>query len=202
MTDSAVASARQVLPQAQILGWTNSDGPPAIQGPQDGDDALPGVLSLLPRARDEAVDAIVIACFDDTGLAQARAAAHCPVIGIGQAAFHMALLRGQSFGVVTTLSVSVPVIEGNIRRYGFADHCAGVRPSGLPVLEVEDGGPHVLSVLSDEINAAQTQGAQSVVLGCSGMTALLPPLQERAGLPVIDGVRAAAALAQAMVLTR
>jgi allantoin racemase len=35
-------------------------------------------------------DAYVIACFDDTGLAEARALTKKPVIGIGQASFHLA----------------------------------------------------------------------------------------------------------------
>ena len=75
MTDAAVAVARRTLPGAEILGWTNHDGPPAIQGPEDGAAAVGGVRALLPRARAEGVDALVIACFDDTGLEEIRAAA-------------------------------------------------------------------------------------------------------------------------------
>lgn len=199
MTESVVVSARQVLPEAVILGWTNAAGPAAIQGPEDGAAAVPGILALLSKAKAEGVDAIVLACFDDTGLEQARTAAHCPVIGIGQAAFHMARLLGQDFGVVTTLPVSVPVIEENIHSYGFSAACKGVRPSGLPVLEVEAGGETVLSRLRQDIEYLRALGAGSVVLGCAGMSAHFSQLQEGAGVPIVDGVRAAAALAQAVI---
>ncbi|TNC47481.1 HyuE hydantoin racemase [Rubellimicrobium rubrum] len=199
MTDAAVRVARLTLPEAEILGWTNHDGPPAIQGPRDGEAAVAGVRALLPRARAERVDAIVIACFDDTGLEEIRAAAHCPVIGIGQAAMHLAALIGRRFTVVTTLPVSVPVIEANVAAYGFGERCARVRPSGLPVLEVEAGGPAVVSRLQEEIAAArQEDDAEIVVLGCAGMALLRGELQEGAAVTLIDGIEAATVLAGAL----
>ena len=81
MTQGIVATARAALPEAQIFGLTNTSAPPAIQGKADGDAALPGLLALLPEARALGADAIVIACFDDTGLAQARAPRHVRSIG-------------------------------------------------------------------------------------------------------------------------
>ncbi|WP_172297012.1 aspartate/glutamate racemase family protein [Pseudoruegeria sp. HB172150] len=199
MTDSIVTAARNALPEAEIIGWTNHAGPPAIQGAADGKAAVPGLMALLPKARAAGVDALVIACFDDTGLAEVRAAAHCPVVGIGQAAFHMAALFGQRFAVVTTLPVSVPVIEGNIAAYGFGRACVAVRPSGLGVLEVEAGGPAVLARLGSEISAAARDGAGAVVLGCAGMALHRDKLTLASGPVLIDGVEASALLAAAAV---
>ncbi len=199
VTDTVVATARAALPQAEVIGWTNHDGPPAIQGPADGAAAVPGLLALLPGAARIGAQVIVIACFDDTGLAQVRAAAHCPVIGIGQAAFHMAALLGGGFSVVTTLPISVPVIAANIDGYGFSDICVSVRPSDLPVLTVEAGGPAVMARLGTEIAAAHAEGAASVVLGCAGMAHLKNDLAATAPLPLIDGVAASALLAGAMI---
>ncbi len=199
VTESVVAAAQAILPEAEVIGWTNRDGPPAIQGPEDGAAALPGLRALLPRARAEGADAIIIACFDDTGLAELRARAHCPVIGIGQAAFHMASLLGGDFSVVTTLPVSVPVIEENIAGYGFAGHCTSVRPSNLAVLTVEAGGPEVMARLGQEILAARGEGAGTVVLGCAGMAHLKAELAANSPLPLIEGVAASALLANALV---
>jgi allantoin racemase len=200
MTDGIVRVARAAMPEAEVIGWTNADGPPAIQGPEDGEAAVAGVLAMLRRAKAVGADAIVIACFDDTGLAEVRAAAHCPVIGIGQAAYHFAALSGQPFSVVTTLAVSVPVIEANIRAYGFAGGCRRVRASGLGVLEVDAASPATMARLSDEIGlAARDDGASAVILGCAGMAPLLPRLQADAGITLIDGVRASAVLASALV---
>lgn len=199
MTESVVAAARRALPEAQILGWTNHDGPPAIQGPEDGDAAVPGLLAMLPRARAEGVDAIVIACFDDTGLDRMRAAAHCPVLGLGQAACASAAMLGLRYAVVTTLEVSVPVIAGNIRAAGLGALCASVRASGIPVLEVEAGGPQVVARLAATACAARDgDAAEAIVLGCAGMAGLKADITRASGLPVIDGVEASARLARAL----
>lgn len=195
MTDGIVATARQAMPEADIIGLTNTQGPAAIQGKADGDAAIPGLLSLLPLAREKGADVIVIACFDDTGLAEARAQAGCPVLGIGQSSFVMAQLLGLRFSVITSLPVSIPVIEENIERQGFSRICASVRASGLPVLTIDEGGPDVLDCLIGEIDAAaRDDGAACAVLGCAGMAHLEPELASRTQVPLIEGVAASARL--------
>ncbi|MFN7222956.1 MAG: aspartate/glutamate racemase family protein [Paracoccaceae bacterium] len=199
MTDGIVATAQAALPSADVLGWTNTDGPPAIQGAEDGAAAVTGLRAMLPKARAVGADVMVIACFDDTGLAEIRAAAHCPVIGIGQSAFHIAALLGQRFSVVTTLAVSVPVIEANVADSGFGGLCGRVRPSGLNVLEVEAASPASLQRLDAEIEAAAREDAVGIaILGCAGMAKIADRLQSRTQLRLIDGVKAATLLAQAL----
>lgn len=200
MTHSLVAVAQEQFSQADVTGWTNHDGPPSIQGPDDGARAVQGIMAMLPPAREQGFDAIVIGCFDDTGLAQMRAAAHCPVIGIGQAAYTTAMLLGQKFAVVTTLDVSVPVIQGNIDAQGYGAICAGVFASGLPVLTVDEGSEATRRRLADTIVATHAAtDAGVVVLGCAGMAHLRGDLQDRTGLALIDGVVASAGLAAHLV---
>ncbi|MEN8889289.1 MAG: aspartate/glutamate racemase family protein [Celeribacter marinus] len=201
MTDAVVAVARAAVPHANVTGLTNADGPPAIEGPQDGAAALEGVLRLVATAQSIGADAIIIACFDDTGLAQARAVASCPVLGIGQAAYTVAALSGGRFSVVTSLPVSVPVIAGNIDAAGMSDHCLEVRASGLAVLDIDAGSEATRVQLADEIRAAQAQGCRSVVLGCAGMAPLRADLSARTQVALIDGVAASAHLAVAAIAT-
>lgn len=200
MTDGIVTMAQEALCGAEIVGVTNTDGPPAIEGPEDGAAAVPGVLVRARAARAEGADAIVIACFDDTGLTEAQAALDCPVLGIGQAAYAMAMLLGRRFSVVTSLPVSIPVIEENIAALGFAGICASVRASGLPVLTIDEGAPETIDRIAEEIEAARVHDqAGCVILGCAGMSPLRAELAARAGLPLIDGVAASAQLARAAV---
>jgi allantoin racemase len=194
MTDKIAAAARQAVPAGvEIVAVTNHQGPASIQGPEDGVLAAPGVLALVAAAR---ADAIVIACFDDTALAEARALSLVPVIGIGEAAFHAAMLLGARYSVVTTLSVSVPVILANLSAYGVADACVRVRASEVPVLDLERPGSAAEARVSDEIGRAITEdGASAIVLGCAGMADLATRLAIRHGVPVIDGVAAACGMA-------
>lgn len=202
MTDKAVQAARMVAPGDEIIGITCHGSPPAIQGPEDDAICRPFVLAEAARAEAAGADAIVIACFDDPALAEARAAAKVPVIGIGEAAFHAAMLLGGNFSVVTTLAVAIPVIEENIARYGITA-CARVRAAGIKVLDLEEPGGHAAAKVSAEIGRAvaeDTPGA--IVLGCAGMADLAAGFEATHGLPVIDGVAAATALARAMVALR
>ena len=75
MTDAMVETARKVAPNSNIVGWTSIDGPPAIQGAQDGDAAIPPLMKLVRKADSARAKAIIIGCFDDTGLAEARSLA-------------------------------------------------------------------------------------------------------------------------------
>jgi allantoin racemase len=204
MTDKAVAAARLALPGATVTGHTCDGAPPAIEGPEDGAAAVPHVLATLARlAAKGRTDAAIIACFDDTGLAEGRQSVPFPVLGIGDAAAHAAALLGDRFSVVTTLPVSVPVLEGNLRRSGLAAACVRVRAAGIPVLDFEHHPARAAARLSAEIAAALAEDApDTIVLGCAGMADLAADLERRHGLPVIDGVAAAALLAEALVRLR
>lgn len=192
MTATIAEAARAAAPPGtEIVARTNLAGPPAIQGAEDGAAAIPGLLAQIAAA--DAPDAIVIACFDDTGLAEARALAPCPVLGIGQAAYLAAILLGRRFSVVTTLAVSVPILEANLAAYGLASACARVRASGIPVLEVERAGD---AIAAEALRAIAEDGAEAIVLGCAGMAGLTERLATLP-VPVIDGVAAATHLALA-----
>lgn len=199
MTEAMVRSAREAAPWAAFDGWTSHDGPPAIEGRADGDAATPPLLELVEKASDAGASAVIIACFDDTGLVQARDIAACPVIGIGQAAYFMAALAGARFSVVTTLSVSIPVLEENIRAYGLSGQMVQVRASDVPVLALETEPDHAADQVIETILAAErADDVQSIVLGCGGMVDIAEKAAKRTDVRLIDGVRAAAHIASAL----
>lgn len=194
MTQAMVETASKA--GVTVSGWTSHDGPAAIQGPADGADCIPPLLELVRKAADAGARAIIIGCFDDTGLDAARDIASCPVIGIGQAAYHMAVLSGRRFSVVTTLAVSVPVLESNIHAYGFTSQLARVRASGVPVLDLETDPAGTAPVVVGEINRAIAEdNVDTVVLGCAGMVHIPAYFGETATVRLIDGVTSAAQLA-------
>lgn len=193
MTDAMLRTARAAAPHATIEAWTSHDGPPAIQGEEDGRACVPPMLKLVQKAADDGARAIIIGCSDDTGLKEARALVNCAVIGIGQAGYHLATMMGPRFSVVTTLAVSTPVLAENIEAYGLSDHLGKVRASGVPVLALETDVDASATRVLDEIAQAQAQDdVQCVVLGCAGMS----HIPDRAGpdirVHLIDGVKAAA----------
>jgi allantoin racemase len=192
MTEAMLATAKIVTPNVAIEAITSHDGPPAIQGPEDGEACVPPLLKLIAEASDRGSRVIIIGCFDDTGLAEAREVAACPVIGIGQAAYHLAALAGPRFSVVTTLAVSTPILAENITNYGLDGHLGKVRASGVPVLALETNVAASAKRVLEEIRLAQSEdNIQSVVLGCAGMSHIPQYAGPDIKVRLIDGVQAA-----------
>ncbi|SEE95243.1 allantoin racemase [Rhizobiales bacterium GAS191] len=192
------AAAAVAAAGTQVIAVNPEHGPPSIEGYFDEAFSVPGLIGEINKAPD--MDAYVVACFDDTGLDAARCVTGAPVIGVGEAAFHMASLIAGKFSVVTTLSRSVPAIEHNLVKYGLAARCAKVRASDVPVLELEQPGSAARQRISEEIGRAlQEDRAEAIVLGCAGMTDLAAALAREHGVPVLDGVVCAVKLCEGLV---
>jgi len=194
------AAERVAAPGTRITAVNPETGPESIEGFYDEAIAVPGLLAEVARGEARGVDGHVLACFDDTGLGAARALARAPVVGIGEAAFHVASLIAGRFTVVTTLSRSIPAIEQNLVEYGLATRCARVRASEVPVLALERREASASKRIDAEIEAAKRDDrADAIVLGCAGMVDFAAELAARHALPVVDGVTAAVLLVEALV---
>lgn len=136
MTAKIGAAARRVASSGtEIVAVNPASGPASIEGYYDEALSLAGLLEVIRTTPD--FDAVVIACFDDTGLDAARCLTDKPVIGIGEAAYHFASMIANKFSVVTTLARSVPALEHNLHKYGLITRVARVRSSDVAVLELE-----------------------------------------------------------------
>jgi allantoin racemase len=199
MTMKIGAAAKAAASPGVEISAVNPDlGPASIEGYFDEVFSVPGLIEEIGKAA--GADAFVIACFDDTGLDAARCATTAPVVGVGEAAFHMASLIAAKFSVVTTLSRSIAAIEHNLMKYGLAARCVRVRASDVPVLALEEPGSDARRRIEAEIERALVEdGAEAIVLGCAGMTDLAHDLAEKAGVPVLDGVACAVSLAESLV---
>ena len=120
------AAKAAASPGVELTAVNPEFGPASIEGYFDEAFSIPGLIDEI--GKEPNADAFVIACFDDTGLEAARCATLAPVIGIGEAAFHMASLIAAKFSVVTTLSRSIIPIEHNLAKYGLIARCARSAP--------------------------------------------------------------------------
>ena len=200
MTEAIGRAARYAASAGtEIIAVNPTDGPVSIEGYYDEALSVPGLLTEIAKGEAIGVSAHIVACFDDTGLEAARCASLAPVIGVGEAAFHLASMLGHRFSVITTLSCSVAAIENNLVKYGLASRCARVRACELPVLSLDDPTSDAAAKIGAEIEIAKREDkAEVIVLGCAGMADLAARLAVRHGVPVIDGVASAVKLAEAL----
>lgn len=200
MTEKIAMSARSAAaPGTTIQAVTSPMGPESIEGYYDEAFAVPGLLQALIAGEQDGADGAVIACFDDTGLDAARSAVATPVVGICEAAIHLAAPLAHRFTIVTTLSRSIPPLEALAERYGVAHRCI-VRAAEVPVLALEHRDLGAVAKIEREIeNALADDRAEAIILGCAGMTDFAASLSRQFGVPVIDGVAAAVKLVEALI---
>ena len=199
MTQKAASAASKVArPETEIIAVTSSSGPPSIEGFLDVAMCQSALIEEAAHYKD--VDAVIVGCFDDTGLDALRCIFDVPVVGIGESAYHAASLISHRFSVVTTLSRSVAGISNNLNNYGLATRCTSVRATDIPVLKLEKNDPESLDLIRLEIKAALDEdGAEAIVLGCAGMADLMTQLSNEFKVPVIDGVACAVGFVEALV---
>ncbi|MBU4465407.1 MAG: aspartate/glutamate racemase family protein [Actinobacteria bacterium] len=201
MTAKIAAAARGVAgPDVEIVAVCPESGPAAIESHTDEAFAAVAVIDLIERdLAHGGSDGYVLACFGDPGLDAARELVDVPVVGIAEAAMHVAALTGRSFAVVTTLSRTLGRAEDLLVRYGMTSACVSLAGTGIPVLELEDTTSAAFDVIAEECErAVREDRADSIVLGCAGMADLCHALGARVGVPVVDGVAAAVGLVAGM----
>ncbi|GGD06457.1 MULTISPECIES: allantoin racemase [Franconibacter] len=201
MTRTIGEAARAVaMPGTEILAVCPTQGVESIEGHFDEAIAAVGVLEQIKRGQAQGVDGHIIACFGDPGLLAARELAKGPVIGIAEAAMHVATLVATRFSVVTTLPRTVIIARHLLRQYGFEHHCAALHAIDLPVLALEDGtGLAQQKVRERCIQAKNEDNSGAIVLGCGGMANLARELTAELGIPVIDGVTAAVKMVESLL---
>lgn len=184
-------------------GWpvvecvTLTEGPFGIESQRDCDAVVMPLVKLVEARADAA--AHVIACYSDPGLDACRSVSEAPVFGIQEAGVLAALARGDRFGVVAIAEGSVARHRRTMRRMGVLDRLAGERALNMSVDE-SARGPATFERLQAVGGALVADGAEVLVLGCAGMARHRAPLEMALGLPVIDPVQAAVAMALGAVL--
>jgi allantoin racemase len=200
MTEKMAASARAVATSGTTIeAVTSTMGPESIEGYYDEAFAVPGLIEAIISGARGGMGGAIIGCFGDTGLDAARCAVAVPVLGICEAAVHMAMPLAHRFAIVTTLSQSISSTEALVTRYGAAGRCT-VRAAEVPVLALEDAASGAVHKIEVEITRALKEDrAEAIILGCAGMTDLAAALSRKFGVPVIDGVAAAIKLIEGLI---
>jgi allantoin racemase len=194
------AALRVKAPGTEILSLTVKSGPQSIEGHYDEALSVIGSLEAIRGCEREGVDGYVIACFGDPGVLAAREIARGPVIGIAEAAFHVASMIATRFSVVTTLARTKIICEHLLQMHGFDRQCRRVRACGFEVLALEETSSGATADIVEECRRAiEEDEAGAIVLGCAGMADLADHIQKAIGAPVVEGVSAAVKLVESIV---
>ncbi|QNH51741.1 aspartate/glutamate racemase family protein [Acinetobacter venetianus] len=200
MTQAIGEAACQVaFADSEIIAQSPEEGVPSIEGDYDEAISAIGILELIKQGKEQQVDGHIIACFGDPALHAARELAHAPVIGIAEAAFHMASLIATKFSIVTTLPRTKIIAEHLLHQYGFERKCEKIRCIDLPVLALENDKQIAYEKLLESCQQAKmNDDIGAIVLGCGGMAEMADQVSAELEIPIIDGVRAAVKLIESL----
>jgi allantoin racemase len=195
---------RAAAPDVDLSFVAIPKGTDTIESQYDLALAQPETIRMVLEAERERIEACIIACFGDPGGSGAKEVVAIPVVGEGEAALHVASLLGYRYSIITVRAQTIPFMRIMAASAGLSERLASVRPVDFGVMDFS------LSCVDDVVEqsaaAVQHDGAEAIVMGCTGTGVDMAPvvqerLQERLGVyvPVVDPVRAAISLAEGLV---
>jgi allantoin racemase len=148
------------------------------------------VIEAGMKAEEEGYDAVCINTVSDSGLNALRARLNIPVIGPGQAAFHIACTLGHKFSILTMWQPWVALYTKTLTEYGLTHRCASVRhiDTRPDVQELLEGKEEVVfaKLESEAIKAIEEDNASVIILGSTTMHQSHHYLQTKLSVPVIN----------------
>lgn len=200
MTQAIAEQARSAAsPGTEIIGLTPRFGAESVEGNFESYLAAIAVMDRV-MSYEGPYDAVIQAGYGEHGREGLQELLEVPVVDITEAAASLAMLLGHKYSVVTTLDRTVPLIEDRLKLAGVYERCASVRASGMSVLELEASPQRAIeAIVAQAIEAVSKDKAEVICLGCGGMAGLDQQIRGSAGVPVVDGVTAAVALAESLV---
>jgi allantoin racemase len=202
ITERCAAAARAAArPGTEIAAVGARSGPRVIATRAENALATAVVVELFAEhGRD--CDAILIAVSFDTALDAVREAASVPVVGMTEAALHAAALLGGRIGFVGPGERVLAIYRETVARTGLAGRIAGYRAIAMRPQDYLEPQAIVDQAVAHACDLVGHEGAETVVVAGAALAGMIDEIQARVPVPVVDGIGAGVALAEALVSLR
>lgn len=151
------------------------------------------MVELSRYAAKNAFDGVVIGCFYDPALLDAREiSGDAVVIAPCEASVQIASRLCNRFSVIVGQSFWIEQMTARVREYGLEHKLASMRSIDCPVARMQvDPADTKERITRAARRAIDEDGAEAIILGCTMEFGLFRELQDTLGVPVIDPVFAA-----------
>ncbi len=175
-------------------------GPTSVECRYDEVIAVPHIVEKIKEAERDGCDAVIVNGFVDPGVRAGRELVNIPVVGPGESSMLTAYSICDRFSIVTMVKSFIPLVERNAMECGTMGKLASIRAIEIPVLELRSDTGKTVSALAEAGGKAVDQdGAQAVILGCTGMTGMAKEVEALLGVHVIDPLPAAVKMAESLI---
>lgn len=146
-------------------------------------------LKWVKWAEKEEYDAVVIGCFYDPGFREATELVAIPVVPVAMATMHVAATLGHKFSVIVGRRKWIPKMESNVYVYGLEKKLASFRVINFTVPRMaREPGKLKEAILAEAKKAVEEDGAEVIVLGCTGESGFMKEMINKLHVPVLDPV--------------
>lgn len=191
--DRILQALKPVIPaDVKVDVFNISQGHPSIENRTDWlENGMPTVLLARSLAA-QGYQGIWLSDFDMCGVEAAREVIDIPIIGGFPACAFSALALSQCFSIITVLQSTLAMQREHVLTYGLSESFASIYAIDCPVAELSNTEVVVACTLQLAIKAVKEDGAQAILLGCTGFVDVAERvaalLEESVGayVPVID----------------
>lgn len=178
--------------------------PETIESLYDETRLAPWNIEMAIEAERRGYDAVITGCAGDPGVEAAREMVRIPVIGPGQAAFHVAALLGGMFSVLSPVESTVRPARMLVAHAGLSGRCASVRSVDCSVQALREGRPEsFLKALAVAHRCINEDHADTIVLACASLSHVFGDrLAAALPAPVVNVLRASVRVAEMLVGSR
>ncbi|SNY95321.1 aspartate/glutamate racemase family protein [Flagellimonas pacifica] len=146
------------------------------------------MIKAIRQASIEGFDAMIIGCFYDPCLLDAREiSGDMVVVAPCQSSIEVALKLSNRFSVIIGQKKWEHEMHTTIKEYGYGEHLASFRDVGMNVCEFQKNHKITANNLFKAAERAVNEDfAESIILGCTCEFGFFNEIQERLKVPVID----------------
>ena len=146
------------------------------------------LIKATRQASKEGFDAMIIGCFYDPFLLDAREiSGDMVVVAPCQSSIEIALKLSNKFSVIIGQKKWEHEMHATIKEYGYGEHLASFRNVGMTVPEFQKDHKKTEEKLMETARLAiEEDGAESIILGCTLEFGFFQEIQKKLKVPVID----------------
>ena len=145
-------------------------------------------------------DGILISCFEDPGVHEARAIATIPVVGPGESSMIMASRLANKFNIISPDEPAERILRGMAKSMGLEDQFGVFELISTDVSEFNNQSNTVVSEVASAIRRAEEKCQNAVnILGCTGFADIQNDIADSVDVPILDSVTASISMLESLI---
>lgn len=141
-----------------------------INSQEDELQATPSIIEAIKHSAKQGSDAVIVYCFGEPGVKQARQEVNIPVFGIASPAMHTASLLDKQFSVIASIDTHCPLIKDLAQQFKLVSQMEEPISINISPNSISNSNDLInTDVLNQIRHAIEIKKVEAFILGCGSM---------------------------------